>query len=430
MSMERVFGIDLGTTNSEIAYLAHGRPVVVPVQDGERFLPSVVGVDRGGKIVTGFAARNQEAAFPEDTVLSIKRKMGSGETVTMAGKPYTPAEVSSYILTTLKEAAERETGAAVRKAVITVPAYFTDLQRKDTIRAGELAGLEVVRIINEPTAAALAYGCREGRGEKVLVYDLGGGTFDISLMQIEKDVLEVLATDGDTFLGGDDFDALLVERFLTALPPGAVGPEDRRARARLRTAAERLKIALSTETVHEAREEFIATHDGRPLHLDLTVTRRELEGLIDGKLSKTFRLIDRVLGAAKVADQDVSKVLLVGGSTYIARIFEVLGDERGFSVHREVDPTYAVAIGAAIQGAIIAGEPIGTILVDVNSHSLGIRTLSLSPEGMPDTDKYSIVIHRNTPIPTSMSETYYTISRRPSPKGGPRRLRLPWTSPS
>jgi molecular chaperone DnaK len=228
-------------------------------------------------------------------------------------------------------------------------------------------------------------------------------------MQIEQDVLEVLATDGDTLLGGDDLDALLVERFLKALPPNAVGPDDGRARARLRTAAERLKIALSTETIRRVAEEFIVTCDGKPVHLDLTVTRREFEELIDDKLSKTFRLVDRVLAAAKVPEKDVSKVLLVGGSTYIPRIFDVLADERGLPVHREVDPTFAVAIGAAIQGAIIAGEPIDTILVDVNSHSLGVRTLSLSPDGEPDDDRFSIVIHRNTPIPTSMGKTYLTV---------------------
>jgi molecular chaperone DnaK len=407
--MEKIFGIDLGTTNSEIAYMENGKPVLVPIDNGVGYLPSVVGVGPDGNIVTGFPARNLSAAFPENTVISIKRKMGSGETIRMAGKSYTPAEISSFILKTLKDAAERETGGPVRKAVITVPAYFTDLQRKDTIQAGELAGLEVVRIINEPTAAALAYGCREDGGEKILVYDLGGGTFDVSLMHIEENVLEVLATDGDTFLGGDDFDALVKDYFLSLLPKGSVAPEDRKTHARLTNAAEQTKIALSTSTVREVREEFVASHEGRPVHLELTVTRAEFESLIEEKLSKTFRLVDRVLGDAKVREKDISKVLLVGGSTYIPRIFEVLSEARGFSVHREVDPTFAVALGAAIQGGIIAGEPIDTILVDVNSHSLGIRAVTISPSIGMDFDHYSVIIHRNTPIPTTMGKTFHTI---------------------
>lgn len=209
--MQKIFGIDLGTTNSEIAYLKNGKPEIAAVADGKNYLPSAVGLDPSGNIITGFAARNQYAAFPENTVISIKRKMGSGERVSMGGKEYTPAQISSYILKALKEAAERETGTPVEKAVITVPAYFTDLQRKDTIQAGELAGLDVVRVINEPTAAALAYGCREDQREKILVYDFGGGTFDVSLIDVEEGIVEVLATDGNTHLGGDDIDQVLEE---------------------------------------------------------------------------------------------------------------------------------------------------------------------------------------------------------------------------
>ncbi len=407
--MDKIFGIDLGTTNSEIAYLQNGKPVVVTLENGLRYLPSVVGVDQAGKIITGFPARNQYAAFPENTVVSIKRMMGSGTSVSMAGKSYTPAEISSFILATLKEAAERETGVPVRKVVVTVPAYFTDMQRKDTIRAGELAGMEVVRIINEPTAAALAYGCTEDKGEKVLVYDLGGGTFDISLMLIEENVLEVIATDGDTFLGGDDFDNSLKEHFISNLPRGSAALNERRLHARLKNVAEQAKIALSTETVWKVREEFIATYEGHPVHLELEVTRSQFESMIEEKLSKTFSLMDQVLGEGNVKESDIAKVLLVGGSTYIPRIFDVLSETRGFSVHREVDPTYAVAIGAAIQGGIIAGEPIDTILVDVNSHSLGIRALAITSSGDLDYDKYAVIIHRNTPIPTSMSETFHTL---------------------
>jgi molecular chaperone DnaK len=272
-----------------------------------------------------------------------------------------------------------------------------------------LAGLEVVRIINEPTAAALAYGCRQAKAEKVLVYDLGGGTFDVSLMLIEENVLEVMGTDGDTFLGGDDFDDLLKEHFISYLPRSTTTVEDRRMHARLKNAAEQAKIALSTETVRRVQEEFVATSDGAPVHLELSITRAQFEEMIEEKLSKTFDLVDGVLTLAKVKAADVDRILLVGGSTYIPRIFDVLSEERGFSVHREVDPTYAVAIGAAIQGGIIAGEPIDTILVDVNAHSLGIRAAATTPTGDLDYDRYAIVIHRNTPIPTSMSETFLTL---------------------
>ncbi|GAG82121.1 unnamed protein product, partial [marine sediment metagenome] len=240
--MDKIFGIDLGTTLSEISYLKNGKPVVVTLENGRKYLPSVVGIDPSGKIITGFSARNQYAAFPENTVVSVKRKMGSGQTFTMGAKSYTPAEISAEILKTLKSFAEKEAGVPVEKAVITVPAYFTDVQRKDTIKAGEIAGLEVVRIINEPTAAALAYGCREDGLEKILVYDLGGGTFDVSLIIVEEGVIEVLASDGNSQLGGDDFDHRLEEYFISNLPKNAVSPKDLRLKARLENIAETVKI--------------------------------------------------------------------------------------------------------------------------------------------------------------------------------------------
>jgi molecular chaperone DnaK len=409
--MEKIFGIDLGTTNSEIAYVKDGKPEIITVADGKKYLPSVVGTDAGGKIITGFSARNQRAAFPENTVASIKRKMGSGEKVSMAGQEYTPAEISSYILKTLKEAAERETGMPVEKVVITVPAYFNDAQRKETILAGELSGLEVVRIINEPTSAALAYGCREERREKILVYDLGGGTFDISLIDVEEDVVEVIASDGDTKLGGDDFD-YLISRFLASWLPDGVHPEkDLRLAARLKNAAESTKIALSTHTTVDVKEGFLATVKGKPVNLELMVTRQEVEERIEDILEKTFKLLRGIIKDKKIKSRDISKILLVGGSTNIPMVFNRLTEEFDIEVHRGVDPTYCVAIGAAIQGAIISGEEIGTILVDVTSHSLGIRCVSEKATGEMDFDFYSAIIHRNTPIPASMSETYYTMVR-------------------
>ncbi len=406
--MDKIFGIDLGTTLSEISYLKNGKPVVVTLENGRKYLPSVVGIDPSGKIITGFRAKNQYTAFPENTVVSVKRKMGSGQTLTMGGKSYTPAEISAEILKTLKSFAEKEAGLPVEKVVITVPAYFTDAQRKDTIKAGEIAGLEVVRIINEPTAAALAYGCREDGLEKILVYDLGGGTFDVSLIIVEEGVIEVLASDGNSQLGGDDFDRLLEEYFISYLPENAVSPKDLRLKARLENIAEAVKIQLSTETGIEVKEEFIASIKGKPINLDLSVSRSEFEGLIEEKLGATFKQVEQVIKEGKLKKEDITKILLVGGSTYIPRIFNTLSDDLNFDVHREVDPTYCVAMGAAIQGGIIAGEQIDTILIDVNSHSLGIRCLNIKPTGKVDYDHYSIIIHKNTTIPASMSRTYYT----------------------
>ncbi len=407
--MEKIFGIDLGTTNSEIAWIKDGKPEIITVDDRKRYLPSVVGIDSSGKIITGFPARNQYVAFPENTVVSIKRKMGSGEKVTMGGKEFTPAQISSEILKTLKKAAEKETGTPVKKVVITVPAYFTDIQRKDTIDAGELAGLEVVRIINEPTAAALAYGCRENSRERLLVYDLGGGTFDVSLIDVEEGVIEVLATDGNSRLGGDDFDIEL-EKYFNSLLPGKIAQKnDLKIAARLKNTAESTKIILSTKSRVDVKEEFIATLKGKPINLELSISREEFENRIGEKLSETFKLLETVLKNANVKREEISKILLVGGSTHIPIIFNTLGRELGFDVHREIDPTYCVAQGAAIQGSIISGEEIETILVDVNSHSLGIKCLGGGFFGHINDNYYSMIIHRNTPIPASMTKNYYTL---------------------
>ncbi len=407
--MEKIFGIDLGTTNSEIAYLDKGKPVVVELAQGKKYLPSVVGIDRKGNIITGFTARNQYAAFPEDTVMSIKRKMGSGEKVVMGGKTYTSAEISSYILNTLKETAEKETGFKVGKVVITVPAYFTDVQRSDTIKAGELAGLEVVRIINEPTAAALAYGSGNNSSEKLLVYDLGGGTFDISLMDIEEDVVEVIATDGDSFLGGDDFDLILREHLRSSLPGSSAKEENMKLEARLKNISEAVKIELSNKSLVKVEEGFLTSYKGKPVNLELDVSRVEFEEQIEDKLGKSFDLLDTVIKEGGLDKADIDRLILAGGSTHIPKIMEVLSDNYGFDVHREIDPYYCVVMGAAVQGAIIAGEEIDTILVDVNSHSLGISCMGMYPTGEMNPDLYSILIHKNTAIPSSMTRTYYTM---------------------
>ncbi|MEA1911447.1 MAG: Hsp70 family protein [Spirochaetota bacterium] len=407
--MEKIFGIDLGTTNSEIAYLDRGKPVIIEIADGKKYLPSVVGLDRQGNIITGFTARNQYAAFPEDTVMSIKRKMGSSEKVVIGGRTYTPAEISSYILKTLKESAERETGIKVEKVVITVPAYFTDSQRSDTIKAGELAGLDVVRIINEPTAAALAYGTGENNSTKLLVYDLGGGTFDISLMDIEDDVVEVVATDGDSHLGGDDFNLALSDYFRSFLPKGAAKIKDMKLDARIGNISELVKIELSNKSLVKVEEAFLTSYKGKPVNLDLDVSRKEFEARIEDKLGKSFELLDTVIKAGGMKNSDIDKLILAGGSTHIPKIIEVLSDNYGFDVHREIDPYYCVVMGAAVQGGIIAGEDIDTILVDVNSHSLGISCIGMHPTGEMDPDFYSILIHKNTAIPSSMTRAYYTM---------------------
>lgn len=407
--MEKIFGIDLGTTNSEIAYLDRGKPVIIEIADGKKYLPSVVGLDRQGNIITGFTARNQYAAFPEDTVMSIKRKMGSSEKVVIGGRTYTPAEISSYILKTLKESAERETGIKVEKVVITVPAYFTDSQRSDTIKAGELAGLDVVRIINEPTAAALAYGTGENNSTKLLVYDLGGGTFDISLMDIEDDVVEVVATDGDSHLGGDDFNLALSDYFRSFLPKGAAKIKDMKLDARIGNISELVKIELSNKSLVTVEEAFLTSYKGKPVNLDLDVSRKEFEARIEDKLGKSFELLDTVIKAGGMKNSDIDKLILAGGSTHIPKIIEVLSDNYGFDVHREIDPYYCVVMGAAVQGGIIAGEDIDTILVDVNSHSLGISCIGMHPTGEMDPDFYSILIHKNTAIPSSMTRAYYTM---------------------
>ena len=407
--MEKIFGIDLGTTNSEISYLNDGNPEIIEVTDGKKYLPSVVGTNSEGEIVTGFAARNLYAAYPENVVVSIKRKMGSGEKVTMAGKEFSPAQVSSHILRALKIAAERATGMSVNKVVITVPAYFNDAQRSDTMLAGELADLEVVRIINEPTAAALAYGNHPKKREKLLVYDLGGGTFDVSLIDAEERVIEVIATDGDTQLGGDDFDDLLVQMLASHLPDEVDPTNDLRLLARLRNVAESTKIALSTQTTFDLKESSVTAANGKPVNLELLVSRRDFETRIDETLDKTFALVRGVLDEKRLKSRDISKILLVGGSTYIPKVFNTLNQEFDCEVHRGLDPTYCVSIGAAIQGAIISGEEIDAILVDVNSHSLGIRCANARALGVLDFDAYSAIIHRNTPIPASMSNTYYTM---------------------
>jgi len=407
-----IVGIDLGTTNSEIAVVEDGRPRVL-AEAGDPILPSVVGLADDGRLLVGTAARNQWVVAPDRTVKSIKRKMGQDVKVRLGADEFTPQEISAMILRALKERAERELGVPVRKAVVTVPAFFNDSQRQATRAAGELAGLDVVRIINEPTAAALTYDPDQSRAERILVYDLGGGTFDVSVVHTEAGVVEVLASHGDTQLGGDDFDDLLLD---------AVADDfaemyevdlraDRVARARLLRAVEEAKKTLSDHPFARLDEEFIAEKDGVPLHLSTEVDRAAFEALIRPLLDRTMECVQRALDDARLTAAQIDRVVLVGGSTRTPLVGHLLEERLGQPPHREVNPDLCVALGAAVQGAIIAGAAVGAVLVDITPHSLGIKCLEYADAfGVrPNEHKFAPIIKRNTPLPASRSEAFCTV---------------------
>jgi molecular chaperone DnaK len=407
--MEPIVGIDLGTTNSEIAIIRDGKPEVIPV-DGEAILPSFVGLDSTGQLLVGKPARNQWILAPERTIRSIKRKMGEDVKVRLGDRDYAPQEISSIILGRLKEAAERHLGQPVRKAVITVPAFFNEVQREATRAAGELAGLEVVRIINEPTAAALTYDPIVATLERLLVYDLGGGTFDVSIVQVERGVVEVLASHGDTHLGGDDFDQLLTDyvcnRFAEEhkidLRQSLV------AKSRVLAAVEQAKKVLSAEAVAAIQEEFIAESQGAALHLDLEIERYDYEDLVEPLLAKTLTCVDQSLEDAHLHAGQIDKVILVGGASRTPLVHRLLERRLGRELHTEVDPDLCVALGAAIQGGLINGIDVGPVLVDITPRTLGIAALN---DDEPD-PRFSPVIHRNTPLPATRSEMYSTTYDR------------------
>lgn len=408
--MSRTVGIDLGTTFSLVAVVENGRPRIIE-RDGERLLPSVVGFSASGELLVGAPARNQYALEPDRTVKSIKRKMGTDERVTLAGREYTPTEISAYILRELKTRAERALGAPVERAVITVPAYFADAARQATRDAGEIAGFEVARIINEPTAAALAYGLNREEDQKVAIYDLGGGTFDVSIVELSQGVIEVRASHGNTRLGGDDFDQLLVDQLASAFRERQKVDlrEDRRALARLERAAEEGKIALSDAPYAHVTEEYIARRRLASLHLDLELPREEFENLIRPLVRSTLDSVDLALRDAGLRPRDLSKALLVGGSTRIPLVRRMLAQHLGREPSAEVHPDEAVALGAAIQGAIIDGEPVETVLVDVAAHSLGIETVHIVLDHLLP-DRYAVLIPRNMTIPCSKAESFYTLT--------------------
>ncbi len=403
--MSPVVGIDLGTTNSEVAILENTGPRVLAVE-GELIMPSCVGLDRNGELIVGRSARNQMAAFPEETILSIKRSMGREDRFTLGGNAYSPEEISSFILGKLKQQAEARLGQAVNRAVITVPAYFDDKQRKATRNAGLLAGLDVLRIVNEPTAASLAYDAKLENDQTVLVYDLGGGTFDASLVVVEKGVVEVKASHGDTRLGGDDFDRLLMEdvaaRFKEAHKEAL--PDDPRIRNRLWAAVERAKRELSDAPYARIREEYI--HGD--LHLDVEISRMEFEELIRPLIRKTMQSVHKCLSDASVLPNGLDRVILVGGSTRIPLVTETILQDLRIEPHHEIHPDLIVAMGAAIQAGAMIGRTTRSVLVDITPYTFGTRAVSLD-EGIFNADSFVPIIKRNTPLPASKGEVFSTI---------------------
>jgi molecular chaperone DnaK len=410
---DKILGIDLGTTYSVPAIIKDGVPVLIPVR-GERLLPSVVGISPEGEVLVGYPARNQWIYAPERTIRSIKRKMGKGEQVVMAGRSFSPQEISAFILREIKQAAEEALGYPVTRAVITVPAYFNEVQRQATIEAGEIAGLVVERIINEPTASALAYGygLNSDQNLRVLVYDLGGGTFDVSIIELNQGVVDVLATAGDNYLGGDDFD----ERLATVIADEFRDAhdidlrQDHQAWARLLRAAEEAKIELSSAPYATVKLEYVAKDKrGKPLHINREVTRWEFEELISDLLERTIKCVNDALADAHLQPKDIDRVLLVGGSTRIPAVWELMARHMGQDPHGEIDPDAAVALGAAVQAGIIAGEEIDTILVDVTPLSLGIETVRIGYTGYMQKDVFSPLIRRNTTIPVQKSQVFSTV---------------------
>ena len=408
---EMIVGIDLGTTNSEIAVYRDGRPQVLADAGGRLILPSVVGLDQDGALLVGEAASNQYILHPERTVRSIKRLMGSDRKVALGARDYTPQDISAMILRRLKEIAEERLGAPVRKAVITVPAFFSDAQRQATREAGEIAGLEVVRIINEPTAAALVYEAAQRQGKRVLVYDLGGGTFDVSVVRIEEGVVEVIASHGNNHLGGDDFDHKIVERVLDHLKieHKADVSANPQAMARIHRAAESAKKHLSDHPFARIEEEYLAEVDGKPIHLALELARTDYEEMIAPFIEETLSAIHIALESAGLTASQVEEILLVGGATRTPLIRNRLNEVFGRPARGEVDPDLCVAMGAAIQGAAIAGEKVSAVLVDVTPYTFGTSALDYLDGGLYPY-RFVPIIPKNTPIPVRKSEAFRTVT--------------------
>ncbi len=410
---ETIIGIDLGTTNSEVAVIEKGRPVVIPDDKGEKILPSFVGVSQQDEILVGDSARNQYVVFPERTVKSVKRKMGSDAKLDMADESYTPQELSAMLLKHLKKTAENYLKKPVSKAVITVPAYFNDAQRQATREAGEIAGLEVVRMINEPTAAALSYETGHQEGKRILVYDLGGGTFDVSVVQIQDGVVEVISSHGNNNLGGDDFDqkiTLFIHEHLQSSQALVVEKLDnaKQVEARILRAAIQAKIALSGQPFVTIEEEYLATVDSVPVNLSLELSREQYEKMIMPYIEETLDAVHTALKDASMTASDVEEILLVGGSTRTPLISQMLAAEIGLEPRGDVDPDLCVATGAAIQAGMIAGESVSAVLVDVTPYTFGTSVFG-ELDGMPHPAVFAPIIKKNTSIPVTRSEVYFTM---------------------
>ena len=403
MTKEKVIGIDLGTTFSAVAVLEGGKPVIVPSAEGERTTPSVVSMTEDGERLVGRIARNQAITNPEHTVASIKRRMGEDHKVKIWNNEYTPQEIAAMILQKLKKDAEDYLGQEVKKAVITVPAYFEDAQRQATKDAGKIAGLEVLRIVNEPTAASLAYGLDKGHDHTIMVFDFGGGTFDVSILELGEGVFEVKATNGDNRLGGDDIDEILVNWMADEFKKqnGIDLREDRTAHQRLKEAAEKAKIELSTKIKTQINLPFVTADKAGPKHLNMELSRAKFESMIQDILEKLKVPTQLAMKDAKVTSKEVDKVILVGGSTRMPAVQELVKSLTGKDGEKSVNPDEAVALGAAIQAGILAGEVKDVLLLDITPLSLGIETLG---------GVFTKLIERNTTIPTKKSQIFSTAA--------------------
>ena len=401
--MSKIIGIDLGTTNSCVAVMEGGEPVVIANSEGARTTPSVVGFTKTGDRLVGQVAKRQAITNPDNTVSSNKRQMGTDHKVTLNGKEYTPQQVSAMILQKLKADAEAYLGETVTEAVITVPAYFNDSQRQATKDAGTIAGLNVRRIINEPTAAALAYGVDKEDDQKIMVYDLGGGTFDVSIIEMGDGVTEVLATNGDTHLGGDDFDQRIIDWMADAFQTenGIDLRKDKMAAQRLKEAAEKAKIELSSAMSSQINLPFITADATGPKHLDMTLTRAKFNELTADLVDRTMTPVRKALQDAGLRASDLKKVLMVGGSTRIPAVYDAVKKELNCEPFKGINPDECVAVGAAIHGGVLQGDVKGLLLVDVTALSLGIETLG---------GVCTKIIERNTTIPTHKSQVFSTVA--------------------